>query len=122
MNKSAWIEHKGKIIRFTDFSGLKGLDFLEAIRDSEAEDLKTFAEAGTKNNLVLLDYTNTVISSDVAQALRASGNKTRDLVSKVAVLGITGIKKTLLNLANQVTGNKMTAFDTKEQALDWLAS
>jgi hypothetical protein len=120
MNKSSWITYKGKNIRFTDFSGLKGEEFVSAIHDSTTLDSLEFSGLNNTLSPVLIDYTGSVISSDAAQALRASGAKTTKCVSKIAVIGITGVKQVLLNIANRITGNKMTAFDKKEDALEWL--
>ena len=120
MNKSTWIQHNGKNIRFTDFSGLKGDEFTAAINDSTSADVVEFSSLKNIKSLILIDYTGSVISSEAAQALRASGARTTAYVSKIAVIGITGVKQVLLNMANRITGNKMTAFDTKEAALEWL--
>jgi hypothetical protein len=120
MNKSTWITHKGKKIRSTDFSGIKGGEFIAAITDSTAADIEEFSKLNGIKSPVLIDYTGCVISSDAAAALRASGAKTTAYVYRIAVIGITGVKQVLLNMANRLTGNKMTAFDKKEDALEWL--
>lgn len=120
MNKSSWITYKGKNIRFTDFSGLKDKDFTDAITASTSADIAEFLKLNGIKSPILIDYTGCVINSDAAAALRASGGKTTSYVSRIAVIGITGVKQVLLNIANRLTGNKITAFDKKEDALEWL--
>jgi len=39
---------------------------------------------------------------------------------KGAVLGVTGIKKVLLNAYNMVAGEKLRAFDSEEEAKEYL--
>lgn len=122
VNKSKWIEYENKKIRFTDFSGLKDEDFVSAITDSLEQDIKEFSRTPNIKQRILIDYSGSVINPGAAKALRESGEKSKMYTAKVAVIGITGVKKILLNLANQVTGNSLTAFDDRETALKWLVS
>ena len=42
--------------------------------------------------------------------------------SKTAAIGVTAMKKVLINSYNMFVTNKLHVFDTKEQALDFLAT
>ena len=43
-------------------------------------------------------------------------------MTKIAVVGITGIKKIFLNVYNQFIGGKTKAFETEEEAKEWLVN
>ena len=44
----------------------------------------------------------------------------KNMVDKQAMLGIIGIKKVLLNTYNKITKSSLKAFNTKEEACEWL--
>ena len=76
------------------------------------------------NILVLVDMRNYAVSSNHMNASKNEGKIKSKIVpnNRIAVLGVKGIRKILLKSYNAITGNKMIPFDTKEQALDWLAT
>ena len=60
-------------------------------------------------------------STEFMQRAKQLGKEIFDSrTSKSAVLGVTGIKKILLNGYNMIVKNKLEPFDTKEEALEYL--
>lgn len=116
--RSKWIEHRGVKIFFQDFSGLmydaKALQ--KELTEVQAEVIKQ-----PKNSmLVLADFQDTNITSEMMPILNASSAQTKDYVRKTAVLGVTGIKRTLADLLTRLTGQQLKYFDNEATAKDWL--
>jgi hypothetical protein len=74
-----------------------------------------------KNSLLVLsDFQDTNITSEMMPILNASSAMTKDHVRKTAVLGVTGIKRTLADLLTRLTGQSLKYFDGETAAKDWL--
>jgi len=114
----SYIEHKGKKILFVDYTKCKSIDEMIKL----LEDVRREYEKASDKFLALNDFTGSYGSNDFLN--RAS--KYKDLFDsktiKTAVLGITGIKKILLNGYNAFVKNKQIPFNTKEEALEYLVS
>ena len=116
--RSKWIEHKGKKIFFQDFSNLES--DTEAIKQ-ELEQVQTEVISCPKDSLLVLsDFRGTSITSEIMPILNASSAKTKDHVHKTAVLGVTGIKRTLGDFLTSLTGQKLKYFNIEYAAKDWL--
>jgi hypothetical protein len=71
--------------------------------------------------LQLVDFRDTIGSEKVMQELKSKeALEAMKKVSKTAVIGITGIKKILLNAYNKLTGKNIRAFDSLEAAKEYL--
>jgi len=113
-----WIEHKGKKILYSDFSGMKTNELLFSTLD---EAVSQFITAQDKVRH-LLDFTNASLTTDFMNKAKEEGKKLPQGKSeKDAYLGITGVKKVLLNGYLWVTKEPAQVFEDKEKALDWLA-
>ena len=74
-----------------------------------------------KNSLLILsDFRDTNITSEMMSILSASSTLTKDHVRRTAVLGVTGIKRTLADFLPRLTGQPLKYFDTEAAAKDWL--
>jgi hypothetical protein len=113
-----WITHKGRKILRVDYSGLNGEEFLPVIREV------TSVYKGQLPGSVhcLIDVRNAVGTQVAVDALKGLVKITREYDKKVAVLGISGLKKAFLALINVFAKHSMQAFDGEQQALDWLAT
>ena len=116
--RSKWIEHKGVKIFFQDFSGL--LYDAEAMKKELAQVQAEVISHPKNSLLVLSDFRDTNITSEMMPILNASSAETKDHVRKTAVLGVTGIKRTLADLLTRLTGQALKYFDSEEAAKDWL--
>ena len=114
----SWIQYKGKEIEIDDFTNLSGDELVGIIRANTEIVLKM----GKNNILSIADFTNSYASKDVIDALKEVTEKTEHLLDKTAVLGITGVKKILLNALNKITNLGAKAFNSIEDAKEWLIS
>jgi hypothetical protein len=116
--KSKWMEHNGKKIFYQDFSDnffndqsvKQELEEVQAIVLSQPED----------SILVLSNFTNTEITTNLMSILNESSKLTKPHVKKTAVLGVTGIKRTLGDLLSKITGQSLMYFSTETEAMEWL--
>lgn len=116
--KSRWIEHEGKQIFFQDFSGL--FFKADAVR-KELEEVQAEVVKHPKNSLLILsDFTDTNMTNELMPLLNNASAVTKDHVRKTAVLGVTGIKRTLADMLTRLTGQPLKYFDDKQAALMWL--
>lgn len=116
--RSNWIEHKGKKIFYQDFSGQ--FDNSAAVR-AELEAVRKVVVSEPKDSvLVLSDFRDTAVGSDLLASMNAASNATKDRVHKTAVLGVSGMKRKLGDLLTTLTGQPLKYFDDIEEAKDWL--
>lgn len=116
--RSNWIEHKGKKIFYQDFSR----QFYNAAAvKAELEEVQKVVIAQPKDSvLVLSDFRDTSVGSDLLASMNAASNATKEYVHKTAVLGVTGMKRKLADLLTALTGQPLKYFDDVEAAKDWL--
>ena len=110
--RSKWIDYKGKKIFFQDFSNLS-YD-TEAVKQELAQ-VQAEVVSHPKNSLLILsDFRDTNLTTDLMPILNASSALTKEHVAKTAVLGVTGVKRTLADLLTRLTGQALKYFDTEE--------
>jgi len=116
--KSKWIEHNGKKILYQDFSNL--FFNTKAIKE-ELEQVEALVLAEPKGSvLVISNFSNTEISSELMPILNEASKVTKSHVKKTAVLGLTGFKRTLGDLLSRITGQPLMYFDYDVKAKEWL--
>jgi hypothetical protein len=116
--RSTWIEHKGKKILYQDFS--KNFFNSAAVR-AELEEVQRIVTAQPLDSvLVLSDFRDTNVGSDLLSAMNTASAATKDHVQKTAVLGVTGMKRKLADLLTALTGQPLKYFDDIESAKNWL--
>ena len=113
-----WINFKGKDILCDDYTNLQGDEFVETIKTLTDHVMNV----GKKDILLLLDLNNSYTNKPVVSAFTEAGKRVRPVVKKTAVLGITGVKKVLLNAVNRLTSIDANPFSTEEEAKEWLVS
>ena len=116
--RSKWIEYKGKQIFVQDFSGLlyDADELKKELIEVQAEVIKH-----PKNSLLILsDFQDTNMTNEMMPLLNAASALTKDHIRKTAVLGVTGIKRTLADLLTRLTGQPLKYFDSEIAAKDWL--
>lgn len=113
-----WITYKGKNIQINDYSDLVGEQFPPLV---EAMTEKTLKE-GRIGNLVIIDLRGSFVNKEAVTAFGEAGKKVNDITLKTAVLGVTGIKKILLNFVNKISSLGAKAFNTEEEAKEYLIS
>lgn len=119
-NRASFITYKGTEIYFVDYRNIKKTEeFLEAIEGTNKfrEGLK---KEGRKDLLMLVDVTGSFVFGDILDRLKKSKKETVPLLKKSAIVGVSGSKKILLNIVNAFTNFESKAFDSQEDALNWL--
>lgn len=116
--RSTWIEHKGKKIFYQDFSR----NFFDsAAVKAELGEVQKVVRAQPKGSvLVLSDFRDTTVGSDLLSSMNSASAATKDYVHKTAVLGVTGMKRKLADLLTALTGQPLKYFDSLESAKEWL--
>jgi len=116
--RSTWIEHRGKKILYQDFS--KNF-FNSAVVKAELTEVQKIVIAQPLNSvLVLSDFRDTNVGSDLLSAMNTASAATKDHVQKTAVLGVTGMKRKLADLLTALTGQPLKYFDDIDSAKNWL--
>jgi hypothetical protein len=116
--RSLWIEHHGQKIFYQDFS--KHFFNSAAVR-TELEEVQKIVTAEPANSvLVLSDFRDTNVGSDLLASMNAASAATKTHVRKTAVLGVTGMKRKLADLLTMLTGQELKYFDDIEAAKSWL--
>ena len=116
--RSTWIEHRGKKIFYQDFS--KHFYNSAAVK-VELDEVQKVVTAQPKDSvLVLSDFRDTSLGSDLLSSVNAASAATKAYVHKTAVLGVTGMKRKLADLLTAMTGQPLKYFDDIESAKNWL--
>ena len=116
--KSKWIEYHGKQILYQDFSNYF---FNEKAVIEELQEVQSIVINQPANSvLVLSNFSNTEITANLMPVLNESSSKTKVNVRKTAVLGITGVKRTLGDLLSKITGQQLMYFNNELEAKEWL--
>ena len=111
------ITYKDKEILYFDHQGLIGMEIVNNIKDAN----KFIMSFKSNELLTLANFKGVFITEEVMKMLKSDEVvETQKKVKKVAVLGIVGIKKIFLNVVNKVIGEKARAFNTEEEAKEWL--
>jgi len=113
----SYIYHKGKKVMYCDYSQCQTVEATLAVLNSaKLEYIKS-----KENFLVLNDFSNCVVSNEFMAKAREYGKELFDQrTPKTASIVISGVKKILVGTYNIVVKNKLSIFDSKEDALDFL--
>lgn len=109
------INYKGKEILYVDYSGMQKDEILKVM-----DEATIFALEQNKPMLRLSNMTGVFAVKEVVEKAKESGKATNHLTIKRAAVGITGAKKVLFNAYNRFSGNDTRAFDTVDDAKEWL--
>ena len=113
--RSTWIEHKGKKIFYQDFS--KNFFNSAAVREELADVQKIVISQPLDSVLVLSDFRDTNVGSDLLSAMNSASEATKAHVQKTAVLGVTGMKRKLADLLLGFTREKLLDMANRARAL-----
>jgi len=118
--RSQWIEHNGKKIFYQDFS--KNFYNSAAVKAELAEVQQVVMSQPMDSTLVLSDFRDTNVGSDLLSAMNSASAATKGHVHKTAVLGVSGMKRKLADLLTAITGQPLKYFDDLEAAKNWLVN
>jgi hypothetical protein len=112
-----WVTHKGKKILHVKYAGLSP----EAMCEQILKATQTIVDTKTTNNLVLSDMLDCFVNNAFVDLAKEQGKISMPFCSKSAIVGVTGIKKLLLQGVNAISSKPRVPFDTVDEAKDWLA-
>jgi hypothetical protein len=115
---TTWVSCEGKRILYTDFRECD----TEAEMEEEFEKAVQIVLASPEPVLTMNNFEGVTVSGSFVRKLRARGGDYQHNVKAKAVLGVTGIKKTLLNTYSVLTGIDARAFATEAEAIAYLVS
>lgn len=119
MVSAEFITYKNKRIFFLDLSNLK--DIQEGINVVE-QATKTISLQPLKSVLLLTDVTDTRYDPEGADAIKKFSTAITPFLKLSCATGISGMKRIILNTLMVSSHHKIYVFDTRQQALDRLAS
>ncbi len=114
----SWMEHDGRLILVTTYGTDRDVNIRLLHEQGEIE-------RSNRNLLILSDFRATRGTVEYMDALRSYGKEFRAGPTNVrnAIIGITGLKRALFKAYVTFTGDRHTkAFDSMEQAVDWLTA
>ena len=114
--RTRWIDYQGRRILVHDYSKLNHHHYTETIKQRVGE----IASEGNRDLLLLLDVTNSYVDKETLATFKQAGKDVRPYVHKLAVIGVTGVQKFLLQLINQFSDVGARPFDTEREAFNWL--
>ena len=113
-----WIEHKKIPILFADYSNFTNAE--ESVKTiQEVSDFIT--KIGYKEILMLIDVRNSFADEKkVVDTLKHGAKQTKPYLRKVAVVGVTSSQEFILKIINMFSDLGIKAFETFDDAKDWL--
>jgi len=117
-DRVAFIRHGNREILFINFSDCKPHEVLPVI-DQAKKVIRTRPESTV---LTLTDVTNTRFDDKVSAELKAFTAHNKPYVKAAAVIGVTGLKKIILEGVMLFSKRKLHAFETMEHAKNWLVT
>ncbi|PLX72995.1 MAG: hypothetical protein C0615_11505 [Desulfuromonas sp.] len=118
MERSCFIEHKGREIYLLDCSDCSPDEIVEVI-DECARQVRTRPEQSVRTLTVAGGGS---FDSNVIGKLKDLTQGNAPYVDKAAVVGITGLYKVVLNTVKMFSKREFHLFDTVEEAKDFLAA
>ena len=120
MDRVRFIEHKGRRIVLLDFAGIT----------DPTQGLAAVAEA-TKfigalpvggDTMTLTDVTDTRYDRKIVEAFKEMTAKNRPIVRTAAIVSNSSLHRAAISMIALFSRRKLEVFDSRAQALDWLAS
>ena len=118
MERVRFIDHRGKKILHLDFSHIKADQVLPIIDKAKL----TIGGQPPRSVFTLTDVTETGFNTQVSDAMKEFVAHNKPFVAASAVVGVTGLKQIIFNAVMKFSGRQLHAFDSLDQAKDWLAS
>ena len=118
MDRVQTLIHQGKGIILVDLSRCSPAQVMEVLPVAQA----LIAAQPARSARVLTDATDATHTRDVSEAMRAFSAANTPYVKASAVVGATGGRAILLQSVALFTRREIKPFETRAEALDWLAS
>jgi hypothetical protein len=118
MDRLQFITHKGKKILLEDFTNLPpGAEYIDLLKKAQA----LIATQPPKSVLALFDTSGGSFNNENLNAMKEFTRANTPYIKAAAVVGITGLLKIALSGVAKFSGRDFITFNTRAEALDWLA-
>ena len=114
------IPFKDEIIYFNDWRNLKNLDDFAIKIDEGNQNTLELIKQGKKDILTLTDVSNSFVYGKTLQLLKEASQLSLGITKKSATVGLSTAKKIILNGINTFANSNIKAFDSLEEAKEWL--
>ena len=120
--KSRWVQKQDQRILFIDLSnfGKNHREFEEELNQTVSTIGQEMYQQPQHSVLVLVDLTNTSMTSEANHLLSERITDTKKFVRKTAVVGMTGIRGVFLDYFARLAGSETVGFDNVDAAEMWL--
>jgi hypothetical protein len=116
--RARFVTHKGQRVLLLDFSKC-GPEEVSAVIGLAAPVIRL---AGTRSLLTLTDVTDIVVRDASTRQLVDFAGANRPYVKEAAIVGVSGLARSILSTTVILTGRSIQCFDTREGALNWLVT
>jgi len=111
-----WIQYKGKEILYCDYRNLNDEELIRLIRF-----IDELITSGNKKDLLKInDIRGQFATAAVLPEIKRSSKLLKPYIKKSAYVGITGVKRVLLEAINRVSNIGAKPFTELQAAKDWL--
>jgi hypothetical protein len=118
LDRGQFVEHKGKQILIADYSEMtKPAEVVEALM--RVQDIIERQPPGSVRYLI--DVTGTRFNTEVARTLKDLASRSKPFFRANAIVGLTGVQQVLYRTIAPLLGQRMPAFASRQDAMDWLA-
>ncbi len=118
MERIQFIQHKGKQLLYLDLVNAKSTEVVQLVKDATP----VIAAQPEKSLRTLTNVTNMAFNSEATEALKQFTKHNKPYVIAGAVVGVTGLKQIIYNAVLKFSGRNLVAFDTLDEAKNWLAT
>ena len=113
------VDHREKKIFLSDYRGLQREELARHIR-TNTDALVEFAQSAKGDLLGLSDVSGCYGTPEVLAGFKDGTKRIRPYCKATAVVGLVGLQRYLLGIVNRFSGLETKAFDTVDEAKDWL--
>ncbi len=117
--KSKWITHKGERLFYSNYSNFG--DDLDALAEEVRAADSVVCDQPKDSARVIVDVRGTTGTREAMDVFKQSSKRTQAHIHKMALLGISGVRKVLYQAVMRFSGQKNSKpFDDIEAAKEWL--
>ena|ERR1700690_2132838 len=118
LERVRFIDHQGKQVLLLDFSNGRAEDVSKVIIQAGP----LIQKSSPHSLLTLSDMTNIAVRDISTQQLVSFAKGNAPYVKAAAVIGVSGLARSIMATTVILTRRKFQAFDSRQEALAWLIS
>jgi hypothetical protein len=111
------VKHNSKSITIMDYSNCRKDELLKRVQ----EVMSWITGQPEESLLTITDVTEQHFDKELIEAFKKLALHNKPYVKSGAVVGITGLLKIAYSTIMKVSGRNMPVFNTRTEAMDWLA-